>query len=85
MEEQRGEQGRPSQKCEGLDRMAASVWCCLVVVAVLVGEGEEARRVEVRPGISRFNVGQDFFNLGVEGFGGVGCRGKVHHSSHRQS
>ena len=51
----------------------------LVVVAVLVGEGEEARGGEGRPGISRFNVGQDFFNLGVEGFGGVGCRGKVHH------
>jgi hypothetical protein len=80
MQEQEGEQGRPSQKSEGLG------WDGGVCVVLFWwwwrfwwGRGKKHGGLKLRPGISRFNVGQDFFNLGVEGFGGVGCRRKVHH------
>lgn len=40
------------------------------------GEREQAWRVEVRLGISRYKWGRIFLNLG---FGGVGCREKYRH------
>lgn len=74
------EQGRPSQKSEGLNGMAAvCVYDCLVVAVVWWGRGKEARRVEGEARNIQIQVGLDFFNLGLEGFGGVGCRGKVDH------
>lgn len=45
---------------------------------MVVGEGEEARRVEVRPGISRFKWGRIFLTWDGRDGGGVGCRWKYH-------